>query len=386
MFFLSAYFTLHSSFRNGAQLKPKTTLKLSVGNLVVALAMTLAGPGAYAAATKITTVPVPSGGRAMAARTDAQGIIHLVFDTSDGPQYVSSSDNGQTLSKPIPLVDQASQKPELEFITWDMAVTADGAVHVALGNNAWKLKLPQDKWGFFYTRRLPGETAFSPLKNINHKPSEGFSLAVGEQGIVTAVWMADKLFANVSHDGGTTFAPTAEIDPVLNPCNCCTTSATYGGDGRLAILYREETDNDRDMYLALWDQEQNKVTKTRVSTTPWKIDACPMTYYSVARSGDGFVAAWPTKGQIYFARLDSNGSPKTPREIKTSGSSGMRTGIVSIPTQDGSTLVAWKKDNQLGWQLYDDRGRPAGAPGSARSAGSGVAGVLAKNGDLVLFR
>ena len=120
--------------------------------------------------------------------------------------------------------------------------------------------------------------------------------------------------------------PPTQIDlSELNPCNCCTTSSVYGADGRLAILYREETDNDRDMYLALWDQQTNKVTKTRVSTTPWKIDACPMTYYSVARSGNGFVAAWPTKGQIYFARLDSNGSPQTPREIKTPGSCGMRT-------------------------------------------------------------
>jgi hypothetical protein len=48
--------------------------------------------------------------------------------------------------------------------------------------------------------------------------------------------------------------------------------------------------------------------------------------------------------------------------------------------------VAWKKDNQLGWQLYDDRSRTSGAPGSARSAGNGVAGVLGKNGELILFR
>jgi hypothetical protein len=367
-------------------MKPENTLVLSVVNLVFAFTMTLVSQSVHAAGAKVTTVPVPPGGQAIAAKTDSQGTIHLVFDTSDGPQYASSQDNGQTLSQPMPLVDQASRKPNLEFGTWDMAVTAEGAVHVALGNNAWKLKLPQEEWGFFYTRLLPGETAFSPLRNINHKPSEGFSLAVGENGVVSAVWMADKLYANVSHDGGNTFASTMEIDPVLNPCNCCTTSSAYGADGRLAILYREETNNDRDMYLALWDQEQNKVTKTRVSTTPWKIDACPMTYYSVTRSGDGFVAAWPTKGQIYFARLDAKGSPRTPKEIKTPGSSGMRTGLLTIATTDGHTLVAWKKDDQLGWQLYDDRGRPSGAPGSARSAGKGAAGVVAKNGDLVLFR
>jgi hypothetical protein len=198
--------------------------------------------------------------------------------------------------------------------------------------------------------------------------------------------MADKLFANVSHNGGETFEPAVEIDAALDPCNCCTTSSVYGADGRLAILYREETNNERDMYLALWDQAHNKVTKSRVSSTPWKINACPMTYYCVSRSGEGFVAAWPTKGQIYFARLDADGHPRTPKEIKTPGSCGMRTGVLSIPAKDGETLVAWKKDDQLGWQLYNDRGRPVGKPGSVGSAGKGVAGVLAKNGDLILFR
>ncbi len=366
-------------------MNPKNKLILPVAGVLAAFTIAFACQSARAAG-KVTTVSVPSGGQAMAAKTDARGTIHLVFDTSDGPRYANSHDNGKTLSEPIPLVDQASKKPGLEFITWDMAVTPEGAVHVALGTNAWKLALPKEEWGFMYTRLLPKESAFSPVKNINHKPSEGFSLAVGEKGAVTAVWMADKLYANVSHDGGSTFASTVEIDPVLNPCNCCTTSSVYGADGRLAILYREETNNDRDMYLALWDQKQNQVTKTRVSTTPWKIDACPMTYYSVTRSGDGFVAAWPTKGQIYFARLDANGSPKSPKEIKTPGSSGMRTGVLTIATPDGRTLVAWKKDNQLGWQLYDERGRPSGAPASAQSAGTGAAGVLAKNGDIVLFR
>jgi hypothetical protein len=355
-------------------------------NLLAGLLIGASAHRAVAADLRVTTVPVPTGGKAMSAKTDAGGTIHLVFEVADGPQYAGSRDNGKTWSKPLPLVDRASRKQGLEFNVWDMAVSAEGTVHVALGNNAWKLKLPQDEWGFFYTRLKTGDKSFSPLKNINHKPSEGFSLAAGEKGIVTAVWMADKLYANVSHDGGDTFASWTEIDPALDPCNCCTTSSAYGADGRLAILYREETNDERDMYLALWDQAHNKVTKTRVSTTPWKVDACPMTYYSVARSGDGYVAAWPTKGQIYFARLDANGSPRAPEEIKTPGSNGMRTGIVTVPAPNGSTLVAWKKDDQVGWQLYDDRGRPSGSPGSIRSAGNGAAGVLGKNGELIVFQ
>jgi hypothetical protein len=352
---------------------------------ILFVALALAG-GSGQATAKVITVAVPDGGQPVVAKADASGTIHVAYETSGGPQYARLPAGSKTLSLPVPLVDRASRKPGLEFTIWDMAIGSDGAVHVVMGTNAWKLKLPKEEWGFMYTQMAPGYTAFEPARNINHKPSEGFSLAVGEGGRVAAVWMADKLYANLSTDSGATFGPTVEIDPSLNPCNCCTTSAVYGADGRLAILYREETNNERDMYLALWDQEQNKVTKTRISTTGWKIDSCPMTYYSVARSQNGYVAAWPTRGEIYFARMNADGSLQMPREIKTPGSSGMRTGVLALPMGDGGALVAWKKDNQLGWQAYDDRGSPVGSPGSVKSAGSGAAGAVDKRGDVILFR
>ncbi len=348
--------------------------------------VSLAGANPGRCASKVTTVPVPGGGQPVAAKTDAQGTIHLVFNSADGPQYAKSTDDGKALSKPIPIVDRASQKRGLEFSVWDMAVSPQGHVHVAMGTNAWKLKLPKEEWAFFYARLEPKAQAFSPVQNLNRKPSEGFSLAADDKGNVTACWLSDKLYANVSHDNGHTFASTVEIDPTFDPCNCCTTSADYGADGKLAVLYREETDNHRDMYLVLWDQEQNKSSRTRISSTLWKIDACPMSYFSVARNREGYVAVWPTKGTIYFAQLDGKGAPQSPAEIKTPGTTGMRTGMLTLTAADGGTLVAWKKDGQLGWQLYDPRSRPAGSPGSARSAGNGAAGVLTKSGQFVLFR
>jgi len=363
---------------------------LSATTLVAGFLLGAFAQSAWAAVPKVMTIPVPSTGGPMAAKMDAQGRIHLVYETPKGPFYTRFEDDNCNMTfAPLPLVvpGEGEVFPSgLEFITWDVAVATDGAVHVALGNNAWKLKLPHEQWGYFYTRLLPGEKSFSPLKNINQKPSEGFSLALNDKGLVTAVWMADKLYANVSEDGGKTFAATVEIDPVLNPCNCCTTSSTYGADGRLAILYREETNDERDMYLALWDQAKNQVSKTRISTTPWKIDSCPMTYYSVVPSGEGYLAAWPTKGEIYFAKLGANGVPIAPKEIKTRGASGMRSGILPIGTIDGQTLVVWKKENQLGWQLFDRSGRPSGLPDSVKSEGKGVAGVVAKDGTILLFK
>ncbi|HEY7314892.1 MAG TPA: hypothetical protein VH643_36435 [Gemmataceae bacterium] len=337
---------------------------------------------------KVTTVPAPDRGQPVVARTDTEGTIHLLYDTADGPQYVKSLDKGKTFCAAIPVVDKGSRKPGLEFHGSDMVVGQGGRIHVAMSTNAWKLKLPEKQWGFYYARIEPGAKTFSQVRNINNKPSEGFSLAADEKGNVTACWLSDKLFANVSHDNGKTFGPNVEINPAYDPCNCCTTSAAYGTDGKLAILYREETKNERDMYLVLWDQARSQTSRTRISTTLWKIDACPMTYYTVSRAAGGFVAVWPTgnKYDIYFARLDQKGNLLPPGEIKTPGKAGHRTGMTALSAPDGSTLVTWSTDNQLGWQLYDTKGQPSGPAGSAKSSGNGVAGVVDKAGRFILFR
>jgi hypothetical protein len=243
-----------------------------------------------------------------------------------------------------------------------------------------------EEWGFFYAYLDPGADAFSPVRNINKKPSEGFSLAADDKGNVTACWLSDKLYANVSRDNGATFGANLELNPRYNPCNCCTTSAAYGKDGRLAVLYREETKNERDMYVVLWDQVRNDVTRMRVGRTPWKVDGCPMTYYTIVPAGDGYAAAWPTKGRIYFARLARGGESSRIAEVATPGRSGMRTGILALGGRDGGTLVAWKKDGLAEWQRYDADGQTVGPPGSARSPGNGVAGVVSKDGRFILFR
>jgi hypothetical protein len=334
---------------------------------------------------KVTTVPVPAVGRPVVARTGADGIIHLLGDSADGPKYAKSADGGKTFSAAIHVVSGGVQTAGLEYSAWDMAIGKGGRVHVAMSTNAWKLKLPLEGWAYFYASLDPGSTAFSPARNINRKPSEGFSLAADDKGNVTACWLSDKLYANVSHDNGETFAPSVELDPRYNPCNCCTTSAAYGDDGRLAILYREETNNERDMYLVLWDQKRGQMTRKRVSRMPWKIDACPMTYYTVSPERGGFVAAWPTRGLIYFARLDGQGDALSPAEIETPGRSGMRTGLLALGAPDGRTLVAWKYDDRLEWQLYGADGLPSGEPGAAKSPGHGAAGVVTKDGRLMLF-
>ena len=113
-----------------------------------------------------------------------------------------------------------------------------------------------------------------------------------------------------------------------------------------------------------------------------------MTYYSIARAANGYVAAWPTGGsyEIYFARIDQKGNLLPPGEIKTPGRAWHRTGVLALAASDGSACVAWAKDGQLGWQVYDEKGLPSGRSGTAKSNGNGVAGAVTKDGRFVLFR
>ena len=335
---------------------------------------------------RVRAIRVPVDGKALKAQVGADGTIHLLLDAPAGPLYVKSPDAGATFSEPMPVVDAASKKPGLKFHAEDLAVGKDGRVHVALGNNAWKLKLPKEEWGLYYANLPPGAKAFSSVRNLNRKPSEGFSLAADARGAVTACFLSGKLFAQFSRDQGASFTDSAEFNPAWNPCDCCTTSATYGADGKLALLYREETDNERDMFVVLWDARGGtKPLRSRLSGTPWKLAACPMTYYSIQRADTGYVAAWPTKGQVFFARLDKNGAVLPPGEILTPGTAGMRTGVLALNAADGATLVAWKNKDVLGWQLYDAKGQGQGQPGSASSPGNGAAGVVLQDGRFLVF-
>ena len=152
------------------------------------------------------------------------------------------------------------------------------------------------------------------------------------------------------------------------------------------MLYREETNDDRDMYIVLLDQlSRSKPSRVRVSGTPWKLAGCPMTYFAITRTDSGYVTAWPTKGQVYFARLDKSGTVMPPGEIKTPGTSGMRNGLVALSARDGATLIAWKDKDVLGWQLYDSKAQPLGEPDSAPSLGGGAAGIVLANGNFLLF-
>lgn len=340
----------------------------------------------------VVVVATPEEGTPLRALVDPENRILLLFTAAGGPRLARSGVIDATVPEPrfapsLPVVSADPDRPGLEYAEGDLAIGRDGRVLVSMMTNAWKLKLPEAEWGFHLAELAPGSEAFSPPRNVNHRPSEGFSIAADADGRVAAVWLADRLFANLSDDDGRTFGPTVEIDRSFNPCNCCTTVTVPCGDGRWAVLYREETGNERDMHLAFWNPATGESSRRRIGTTPWRIATCPMTYYDLRRTPGGFVAAWPTGDDysIHFARLDAEGRMLPPGEVTTPGRSWHRHGVAAVGGPDGSALVVWNRDGRIGWQGYAPDGRPVGATGSAATAGRGVAAVALPDGRFVVF-
>jgi hypothetical protein len=110
-----------------------------------------------------------------------------------------------------------------------------------------------------------------------------------------------------------------------------------------------------------------------------------MTYFNVVRSSNGFVAVWPTKSNIYFARMNEHGGLQPPIEIKTPGTTGMRTGMLALNDTEGNTLIVWKDLGKLMWQLYDRDGVASSETGSVDSSGNAIAGTADRQGNFVLF-
>src|SRR5438045_2305170 len=132
-------------------------------------------------ANRVNVIRAPGDAKVVKAQLGADGTIHLLLDAEDGPRYLKSTDGGVSFSAPMTIVDGASQKPGVKFQGEDLAVGRDGRVHVAMSNNAWKLKRPEEEWGFYYANLAPRAKAFSPVRNLNRKPSEGFSLAADQR-------------------------------------------------------------------------------------------------------------------------------------------------------------------------------------------------------------
>jgi hypothetical protein len=321
-------------------------------------------------------VTLPAGGSVPEAEIDENGVIHVAYLSGADILYTQSTDEGETFRKPIRVNTEAGFASGGRFRGPDLAIGKNGKVHVIWYNAGYQQKRPRDQWGVMYSRLDEKTMGFEKARNLNNLPSDNFSLAADSTGRVAVIWMAGKVFASLSDDGGTNFAVPTDLG--VDPCECCGSRATYVRDGSLAVLYRDKTDNLRDTNVATLAKGATQWSNRVISETPWPITNCPMTGGFLSESKAGMAAAWETNGQVFF-RVELGTGTKEVRAAEKGR-------YPVVLTSAGTTLVAWKDDKQLKWQSFDRENRAIGEQGNHAGTNSDrPAGVIANSGRLILI-
>lgn len=263
----------------------------------------------------------------------------------------------------------------------DVDIGKDGRIHVA-----WYPNLEDEKQrvqsGVYYAHADPGQT-FTDARNLNRQPSDNYSIAANESGRVDVMFTAEDLFAQRSEDGGVTWSDPKIFRSEALPCECCATRLQYDDEGTLYALYRERTNDIRDIHVIV-DAASGPLPARKLATEPWEVTICPMSGSYLAPTNDGMAAAWRTKDQIEFTRLGDDGQPVLD-VTRVEGGPGKRYPVIVV-ADDGTMLVAYKTAVTLHWQRYDPGGKPIGEPGSRETENPDrPAGGVVPDGTFMLF-
>src|SRR3954470_6302203 len=229
----------------------------------------IADAAAALGASGATVAKTPGAGAVPDPEAAKDGSIHVAYVSGEDVYYVVSTNAGKSFSAPLRINSEpGTVHPANMYRGPDIALGKNGRVHAIWYVNAYQRKLPQDQWGVFYAHRDSGQSAFSKAVNLNHKPSDNYSLAADEKGNVAVVWMAGGIFVNESQNNGDTFSAPERIE-VADPCECCASRASYSPNGLLMINYRDKAGNIRDMHLLVRAPGSAAFTKAKISGTPW---------------------------------------------------------------------------------------------------------------------
>jgi hypothetical protein len=336
----------------------------------------------------VAVLRVPDRGIQPQVAVDAKGGVHLLYfkgEPGNGDIFYARSGDGIHF------------KPSLGVNSERGSAIATGNIrgaHLALGKNgrphvAWNgsgkaaPKAPGGGTPMLYTRLDDAGTAFESQRNVIQSApglDGGGSVCADNAGNVYVFWHAPApgkkgqtnrgVWVAISTDDGKTFAAEKPAtDEQTGACGCCGMRAFADSKGTIYALYRgAKTLEQRDIYLLT---SANKAKSFRCEDVgPWSVNICPMSSEAFAAGPEFAVAAWDTKGQIYFARIDlATGKRSAPIAVPGFGKDRKHPAVAV--NANGETIVAWTEGmgwNQGGavaWQVYGKDGTPTETRGRA---------------------
>lgn len=303
--------------------------------------------------------------------------IHLIYfkgDPSGGDvYYVKGAMRGAKVefSKPLRVNSQRGSVLALGNIRGaQLAISPSGRAHVAwVGSSKAEPKAPGGRTPMLYSRLNDDGTAFEPQRNLAQEAVgvEGGSLSAGSE--IAVYWHAvepgkrgeenRRIWLRESHDDGKTFvAKEKAISPAdTGVCGCCGIRVLNETGVDPAVLFRSAGGGvHRDTYLLHRTRRAGAFEAVKLDA--WETKMCPMSTFALQAYPKGWLAAWETKGQVYYAPIERSGN--LVRRIAAPGKGGNRKHPI-VCCNGRSVLFAWTegmtwgKGGAVAWQVYDRR-------------------------------
>ena len=304
--------------------------------------------------------------------------VYLTFGQGNVISVVRSVDGGETFGRPSQL--SVAGKVSLGMRRGPRIAATSGAVLVAAVAGAVGGGADGDVLVYRSTDR--GATWAAPVV-INDVPGaarEGLhAMAATAEGLVVIAWLdlrqkGTRIYAAASRDHGATWSADRLVysSPSGAVCECCHPSIALHGDGRMAIMFRNNAGGQRDMYVV---RSRDGVTFTpaeKQGSGSWMLDACPMDGGGLVLDGEHVVSAWRREDGIYLStpekpeqRLGTGRDPVVAqigrhRDVAWSSADGVvlaRGTATPMPLGDGRfpavlalerrTIVAWEHQGQI---------------------------------------
>lgn len=320
-----------------------------------------------------------------------RGLTVMAFGSGSNIHVVSSTDGGQTFTKPVtvgaaPVVPLTRHRgPRVAISGGAVVVTAVVGQTEATGPHAHGLPSDGDLLAWRSTDH--GVTWSKPVR-INDAPSaprEGLhTLAADERGNLFAAWLDKRgegtaLYGAWSSDAGVTWSKNLKIyeSPGGTICECCHPTAAFDASGGLDLMWRNVLDGSRDFYLIHADARREFAGPRKLGVGTWKINACPMDGGGLAHAGSKTISVWRRMDDIFLAQ------PGQPEEKIGEGKD------VTLAASGDKIYAAWIKGEQLGvWTSGRQEivGGPAAFPNLTALPGGGALLAWEANNGISLKR
>lgn len=297
------------------------------------------------------------GGRQPQLAVDSAGTIHLTYGSGKKVVFASQRAGEARFSEPEQVAEVGAlalgmrRGPRIAVSGKSIVITAvDGKEGHGKDEDlhAWRSSDGGRTW-------LPPVT----INGVTASAREGLHhLAAGPDGTLYCVWLdlrekGTRLFGASSTDSGATWQERLLYrSPGGSVCQCCQPQVAFDAGGGLHVMWRNELDGDRDMYLLnskdngrTWDEAQ------KLGKGAWQLDACPMDGGGLAADAAGHVTTiWRRAEEIFRC---------TPGEEEELLGRGMQSWAAAGPGRghDGGIYLLWlsKRQGDLMLQAPGDR-------------------------------